>query len=270
MEVRVKGFGNEIYVVEVGVDDTAAHMRQKVASAVGLPEDGFGMSCGGEVVDEGDVAYLSEMVVLTMSAKQEAMASLRALGEVDITAERLWGAKDPKVACLLLQAEVATAIPHQFLATSSLTTLDLSAVSIVTHVGDSFLERCTSLTSIDLSGLRSVTHIGDDFLSGCNSLATLDLSPLSTLTHLGRFSLGRCHSLTTLDLSSLSSLTQMGDNFATHCTSLRTIYLWNCSSVVSSTVMNARQLGCMLETRPKRSREEDSPEHSHKRQRLSQ
>ena len=53
------------------------------------------------------------------------------------------------MACLLLQAEVATVIPNGFLSSTSLTRLDLSAESIVTHIGDSFLEGCTSLTSIE-------------------------------------------------------------------------------------------------------------------------
>ena len=66
----------------------------------------------------------------------------------DITAEKLESVEDPEVACLLLQAEVATIIPDWFLSCTSLTRLDLSAESIVTHIGDSFLAHCTSLTSV--------------------------------------------------------------------------------------------------------------------------
>ena len=82
--------------------------------------------------------------------------------------------RDPEVACLLLQAEVATVIPDGFLAEGWFTRLDLSAASFVTQVGDSFLQRCTSLTSIDISGLSNVTLIGRNFLDGCEALTTLE------------------------------------------------------------------------------------------------
>ena len=47
--------------------------------------------------------------------------------------------RDPEVARLLLQAEVATVIPLDFLLEASLTSLDLSAESVVTQIGHSFL-----------------------------------------------------------------------------------------------------------------------------------
>ena len=88
--------------VELGEDDTPAVMRRKVASAVGLPEDGFVMSFGGVAMDEGyDMTQLSagDTIVLTMVTKQAARAALHALGETDITAERLGSVEDPEVAC---------------------------------------------------------------------------------------------------------------------------------------------------------------------------
>ena len=92
---------------------------------------------------------LKRTTTLTKTQKYQAIAELRALGETDLTAERLESVEDPEVACLLLQAEVATVIPFGFLARTSLTRLDLSAESIVTHIGDRFLECCTSLTSVE-------------------------------------------------------------------------------------------------------------------------
>ena len=117
---------------------------------------------------------LKRTTTLTKTKKYEAFAELHALGVTDITAEKLESVEDAEVACLLLQAEVATIIPDGFLRESSLTRLDLSAVSFVTQIGDNFLEECTSLTSVDLSGLSNVTVIGDCFLSDCNSLTTLE------------------------------------------------------------------------------------------------
>ena len=139
--------------------------------------------------------------------------------------------RDPEVACLLLQAEVATVIPNHFLQMSPLTSLDLSAESVVTQIGSWFLYNCTSLTSIDLSGLIHVTHIGTCFLYGCKSLRTLDLS-------------------------ALGSVTQVDSGFLGGCTSLRSIYLTGCSDVVSSTVNERDLWHLVVESRPKRSRDE--------------
>ena len=235
MDLTIKGWNGVKDTVELGEDDTPAVMRRKVASAVGLPEDGFAMSFGGVAMDEGyDMTQLSagDTVVLTKVMKYEARAALHALGETDITAERLKTVRDPEVACLLLQAEVATVIPNRFLQKASLTSLDLSAESVVTRIGCGFLNDCTSLTSIDLSGLIHVTHISPGFLSGCSSLCTLDLSPLHSVMQIDHF----C--------------------FLVSCTSLRSIYLTGCSDVVSSTARNGALGHLVVESRPKRSRDE--------------
>ena len=280
MDLNIKGFDTNQHTVEVGEDDTVEGLRRKVATAMGLPEDGFCMSFGGEAMGEGaDMTQLSagDTIILTKTKKQEAIAELHALGETDITAEKLESVEDPEVACLLLQAEVATFIPKDFLSHTSLTRFDLSAESIVTRIGDSFLADCTSLTSIDLSGLSNVTQVGRHFLAYCESLTTLDLSALSNVRQVGSSFLSGCTSLTTLDLSPLSNVTQVDLNpytsatlFAMKCTSLTSIYLSGCSSVVSNEVRNDKKLSkLVVEARPKRSRDE-SPEQSQKRRRHAQ
>ena len=168
---------------------------------------------------------------LTKTQKYEAIAELHALGETDITAKKLESVEDPEVACLRLQAEVATVIPNDFLVRTSLTRLDLSAESIVTHIGDRFLYNCTSLTSIDLSGLSNVTQVGARFLSSCISLTTLDLSPLSNVTQIETSFLSGCKSLTTIDLSPLVNVTQVGTWFLANCSSLTTLDLSPLSNV---------------------------------------
>ena len=235
MDLTIKGWNGVKDTVELGEDDTPAVMRRKVASAVGLSEDGFVMSFGGEAMDEGyDMTQLSagDTIVLSTTTKQVARAALHALGETDITAERLESVEDPEVASLLLQAEVATVIPDRFLLRASMTSLDLSAESVVTQIGCSFLQDCTSLTSIDLSGLIHVTLIDYGFLEGCSSLCTLDLSPLRSVTDIHPF----C--------------------FLGKCTSLESIYLTGCSDVVSSRVRKHELWHLVVETRPKRSRDE--------------
>ena len=305
MDLNIKGFDTNQHTVEVGTDDTVEGLRRKVASAMGLPEDGFCMSFGSEAMGEGaDMTQLSagDTIILTKkSQKYEAIAELHALGETDITAGRLKSVREPAVACLLLQAEVTTVIPNGFLARNSLTRLDLSAESIVTHIRDCFLYHCDSLTSIDLTGLNNVTQVGSAFLWNCNSLTTLDLSPFSNVTQLGVAFVGGCTSLTNIDLSPLSNVVQVGEGFlkncsglttldlsplsriahilctigdvtpfAANCTSLTSIYLSGCSSVVSKEVRKSKELRkLMIEARPKRSRDE-SPEQSQKRRRHAQ
>ena len=234
MDLNIKGFDTNQHTVEVGADDTVEGLRRKVASAMGLPEDGFCMSFGDEAMGEGaDMTQLSagDTIILTKTQKYEAIAELHALGVTDITAEALEDVDDPEVACLLLQAEVATVIPAGFLTGTSLTRLDLSAESIVTHIGDNFLQECTSLTSIDLSGLGNVTHIGKGFLYCCTSLATIDLSLLSNVTHVGHWFLFLCISLTNIDLSAFSNVTQIDHSFLANCTSLTSIDLSPLSDV---------------------------------------
>ena len=305
MDLNIKGFDTNQHTVEVGEDDTVEGLRRKVASAMGLPEDGFCMSFGDEAMGAGsDMTQLSagDTIILTKTQKQEAIAELHALGVTDITAEKLKSVRDPEVACLLLQAEVATVIPNSFLACTSLTRLDLSAESIVTRIGHSFLINCTSLTSIDLSGLSNLTQVGayfleecssltilnlsplsnvtqieTCFLNGCTSLTTIDLSPLVNVMQVGTWFLANCSSLTTLYLSPLSNVTSIdlcnwanAAQFAEGCTSLTSIYLSGCSSVVSKEVRKDKKLSkLVVETRPKRSRDE-SPEQSQKRRRHAQ
>ena len=235
MDLTIKGWNGVKDTVELGEDDTPAVLRRKVASAVGLPEDGFALSFGGKAVDEGyDMTQLSagDTVVLTKVAKYEARAALHALGETDITAERLETVKNPEVACLLLQAEVATVIPGSFLeSASSLTSLDLSAESIVTRIENFFLADCTSLTSINLSGLIHVTQIDECFLNGCIALCSLDLTALSSITRIDSGFLNGCRSLRTLDLTPLSSVTHVGDCFLDGCSSLCSLDLSPLSNV---------------------------------------
>ena len=56
---------------------------------------------------------------------------------------------DAEVATLLLQAEVATAIPDYFFRRSAVTSIDFSNVSVVDVIGNGFLCHCTSLTAVE-------------------------------------------------------------------------------------------------------------------------
>ena len=234
MEICVKSFDGEKYTVEVGVDDTTADIRRKVATAAELCEDGFDMSFGEKVLAEGDyITQLSagDAVVLTKtkSQKDDAIAALRDLGETRLTSERLEGLRDPKLVHLFLQAEVVTEIPRRCLSGRTFSELDLSGVPGVTAIGDYVLQNCTSLHTADLSGWSNVGLLKSFFLSKCTALRTLDLSGWNNVRHVGDFFLMNCTSLTTLDISGWNSVTRVGDYFLSNCTSLTTLDIsgWN-------------------------------------------
>ena len=232
MDLNVE-FCDETHVIEVALADTVEDMRRKVASAVGMPEDSFDMSFGDEVMGEGaDMTQLSagDTILVKKSNKQEAIAALRALGETDLRPERLEEVEDPEVACLLLQAEVATVIPCWFLAGTSITRLDLSAVSTVTRIEAEFLHLCTNLTAVDLCCFNSLTHVEYGFLQYCGSLTALDLSSFNSLARVGDDFLMGCEGLTSFDVS-FNSLTHVGCTFLRECSSLTSVDLSSCKNV---------------------------------------
>ena len=223
MEICVVCFDGEKCTVEVGVDDTTADIRRKVASAAELCEDGFDISFGGKVMAEGDTTQLSagDTVVLTkktMSQKDSAIAALRDLGETALTAERFDGLADPNLVRLFLQAEVVTEIPYGFLRGGAFEELHLSDVSVVTTMGSHFLDDCRSLHTVDLSGWHNVIQLGERAFFCCSSLTTLDMSGWSSVTQIGSNFLSGQSSLTTLDLSGWISVTHIGDRFLYGCT----------------------------------------------------
>ena len=260
MDITIKDFDEKEHVVEVGVDDALGHLRLKVASAAGLQEDSFQMTFRGEVLrDEEGIKELSagDTIMLMRTTKSAAIAALHALGETDLTKQRLATVKNPDVARLLLEAEVATVIPFHFLERSALTRLDLSAVSVVTEIGANFLYNCPQLTEVDLSGLCNVTVIGvrfipfaerlesinlsgfgsvtmiDQYFLGSSALRTVDLSVFRCLTVIAGDFLNKCSHLTSVDLSGLSNVTKIVDGFLYNCSSLKRVCLSGLRSVVT-------------------------------------
>ena len=259
MDVTIQSFDKKDHVIEVGVDDTVMDVRRNVASALGLHEDSFSMRFGGEVMDGADVRNLSagDTIVLT-SKKGEAIATLRALGEKDLTEERLANVGDPQVACLLLQAEVASVI--KFMSGEEFKHLGITNVSVVSRSSDStysgdrdvtdsnetrdfsrlgivqvmetkFFINCNMLTAMDLSEVTNVTTIHDDFLRDCTGLTTLDLSGLTTATTIGSHFLYCCAALTTINLSGLTNVTSIGDNFMHSCAAMHGLDLCGLTNV---------------------------------------
>ena len=233
MEICVVSFDGVKYAVDVGVDDTTADIRRKVASAAELCEDGFDMTFGEKVMAEGDdTTQLSagDTVVLTktLSQKDDAIAALRDLGETDLTSERFERLTDPKLIHLFLKAEVVTEIPQSFLRCKTLGELDLSGVPGVTKICGSVLEN-SSLPTADLSGWSNLIRIETFFLNNCSALRTLDLSGWNNLTHIASYFLDGCSALTSLDLSGWNNVTEIGCSFLSHCSALRTLDLsgWN-------------------------------------------
>ena len=260
MDLTIKDFDDKEHVVEMGVDDALGDLRLKVASAAGLQEDSFQMTFRGEVLrEEEGIKELSagDTIMLMRTTKFAAIAALHALGETDLTKERLATVKNPDVARLLLEAEVATKIPDEFLEYSALTRLDLSAVSVVTEIGNDFLNLCRQLTELDLTGLCNVTVIGGFFINGAERLESINLSGFGSVTKIGQcflghsalrtvdlsvfrcvtviegVFLGNCTDLTSVDLSGLSNVTEIGNGFLYNCTSLERVCLSGLRSVVT-------------------------------------
>ena len=204
MDVTIQGYDETKHVIEVGEDDTTEALRRKVATATGLAEDSFHMGFGGKEEGE-DITELSagDKVVLTKTTKYEAIAALHALGETNITDERLKEVTDPKVASLLLQAEVVTAIPDDFFGNSAVTCIGSSCVSIVDDIRDTSLPHCDTI--LDLSKLPFVTAIGNWFLADCTMLSTVELSGMQAVTSIGNGFLSNCTMLSTVDFTGMKS-----------------------------------------------------------------
>ena len=266
MDVTIQGYDETEHVIEVGEDDTTEALRRKVATATGLAEDSFHMGFGGKEEGE-DITELSagDKVVLTKTTKYEAIAALRVLGETDITDERLKKVTDPKVASLLLQAEVVTAIPDSFFKGSAVTCIGSSCVSIVddirdtslphcdtildlpklpfvTAIGRRFLSDCTMLSTVDLTDMQAVTSIGDYFLCDCTTLSTVDLTGMQAVTSIGNNFLRNCTTLSTVDLTGMQAVTSIGDNFLAGCTKLSSVDFTGMQAVTS--IGNYFLVGC--------------------------
>ena len=245
MEMCVESFDGEKYTIDVGVDDTTADIRRKVASAAELCEDGFDISFGGKAMAEGDdTTQLSagDTVVLTKtkSEKDDAIAALRDLGEI-LTAERFKGLTDLKLIHLFLQAEVVTEIHQEFLAYRTFEELDLSGVSGATKISSMVLLGCAFLHTADLSGWSNVTHVESGFLYSCTSLTTLDISGWHNVTQIGYYFLSNCSALRTVDLSGWGNVMRVEDDFLSKCTSLTALDL--------SAWSNVSQIGCTFLSR---------------------
>ena len=226
MELTVTCLNGKECTIEVGEDDTMETMREKVASAAGLAEDSFHMGFGGKEEGE-DITALSagDTIVLAQTKKYEAIAALQSLGEIrtDITTQRLMRVTDPKVASLLLQAEVVTAFPHHFFSGSTATCVSFSYVSSVDDICDTSLANCA--TKLHIPTLPFIVSIGNFWLSSSEALSTVDLTGLQSVTEIGNWFLGHCTGLLTVDLTGMRSLTTIGDSFLYGCTSLSTVNL---------------------------------------------
>ena len=235
VSLLVEGVDGVEHLIEVSVDDTVCDLRRKVASATKLPGNSFEMCFRGEVVGEGEnmIQLSADRIVQKQTKEQVAIAALDALGERNLTAARLEEVTDADVACLLLQAGVATAIPSLFFSGATFVSLDLSAVSGIASIGSAFLHDCTSLEVLDISGLTSVTSVGTSFLWRCHSLKALDITPLSKVTVIPYQFLCECAALTQLDLSPFSGVTSVGSAFLFGCTSLKAINLAPLSNITA-------------------------------------
>ena len=116
---------------------------------------------------------------------------------------------------------------------AKMTNIDLSPLSNITSIGNSFIYHCDKLESIDLSPLSKVTSIGTGFMNYCLKLTSIDLSPLLNITSIGNGFMYSCSGLTSIKLSGLSKLTSIDEDFMCNCSKLTSINLSELSNLTS-------------------------------------
>jgi hypothetical protein len=111
--------------------------------------------------------------------------------------------------------------------------IDLSPLSQVQSIGNSFLYGCSKLTSIDLSPLSKIELLENGFLFGCNNLTSIDLSPLKQIKSINDYFMCNCSNLKSINLSHLLNLESIGNAFMSYCEKLIDIDLSNLSKIKS-------------------------------------
>lgn len=78
----------------------------------------------------------------------------------------------------------------KFLMENRVTSLKVTNSQNLSSVPSRLLYCCSSLTSVDLAALSDVDEIGSSFLSLCSGLTTMDLTPLINVRKIGAYFLG--------------------------------------------------------------------------------
>ena len=118
-----------------------------------------------------------------------------------------------------------TATPTDFLGyCTNLKSVDLSGLSEITLINGHFLFN-SAITTLDLSKLTKIQEIKDSFLNSCRSLAELKLPTSCPVTTIGKYFLEYCSSLKSLNLSGFTSLSSIDQEFLYGDTALKRIDL---------------------------------------------
>eukprot|EP01059_Diplonema_ambulator_P013227 TRINITY_DN23748_c0_g1_i1.p1 TRINITY_DN23748_c0_g1~~TRINITY_DN23748_c0_g1_i1.p1 ORF type:complete len:351 (+),score=93.85 TRINITY_DN23748_c0_g1_i1:73-1125(+) len=276
----------DFLIVEIDGKESLKDLYEKVADA--LHTDAFELSFEEEVVQgqagiRVDDTGLSEGSEVTLLMGDELCVKLSELQKNDVKRKILKAAgKNPDLVLAVdisgVQGELflteiprfvkhlavvcyqpwdthITRVGYGFLKSQRLHTLDLRGLSIVTEIGDCFLDRITLLNSVDLRPLRNVTTIGPHFLDYAR-IPTIDLTPLSRLkkcgdnflrgtavkkvtweepcqlTDIPHFCFYECEVLESVDLRGFQNATRMGWYFLSGCDALRTVDLRPLSNLV--------------------------------------
>ncbi len=130
-----------------------------------------------------------------------------------------------------LPKSLTTIVMYAFSDCTSLTSIDLSACTSLSSIGNVAFFNCTSLTSIDLSACTSLSSIGNVAFCDCTGLTSVDLSACTSLSSIGKSAFKDCTGLTSIDLP--ASLSTIGVNAFRGCTGLTSVDLSKCISLSS-------------------------------------
>ena len=133
-----------------------------------------------------------------------------------------------------------TTLGHYFLRLcKNMTYLDISGLSEITTILGQFCVGCYALKSIDMSKLTKITVIGDSFFNGASRLTEVKLPASCPIKTIGNYFLENCGALKSIDLSGFTLLTSIGTEFLYGDTSLTRIDLPD-TSPTSITVSDYR------------------------------
>ena len=119
-----------------------------------------------------------------------------------------------------------TAIPNLFLEKFQyMQAIDMSHLTTVNVIGDSFLNQCTNIIHLNFGALHRVTSIGAEFCFRCTGLMSVDLTSLRLLRTIQDRFLSTCTELTQVNMSSQVNLTYVGRFFLTGCAALSMVEL---------------------------------------------
>ena len=150
-------------------------------------------------VDAGNANYASEGGIMYNKTKTTIVMVPKAMG-----------------GAVVLPSTISSMANSAFSGTN-ITSIDMSACTSLTTIGNSAFATCTSLTSVTLR--TSVTVIGQQAFEGCSSLSSINLNECTGLTEIGAYAFSACGALAG-SFTLPTTLTSIGNGAFQDCATL--------------------------------------------------